>query len=93
MATPVAFRLAGWRAHQVHEALSGRVFAITRPIPDLDAVRASVAFFNTDDELTRFVEAVAELARHTPDTLPRRPSLVVIRAPARETDGSEGERA
>ncbi|MDQ3871658.1 MAG: aminotransferase class V-fold PLP-dependent enzyme [Chloroflexota bacterium] len=78
MATLLAFRISGWSCEQVREELSRRVFAVVRAIPELDAVRASVAFFNTDEELKRFVDAVAELARHTPDTLPRRPTLVVV---------------
>ena len=39
---------------------------------------ASVAWFNTEDELDRFASGVAELAAHTPETLPRRPSLVML---------------
>ena len=80
MATLVTFRIAGWSSEQAREELSRRVFAIVRAIPELDAIRASVAFFNTDEELARFVDAVAELARHTPETLPRRPTLVVVPA-------------
>ncbi len=78
MATLVSFRIAGWTAEQVDEELSRRVFAIVRTIPGLDAVRASVGFFNTEEELDRFAAAVGELARHTPESLPRRPSLVIV---------------
>jgi L-cysteine/cystine lyase len=73
-----AFRLASWRAAEAAEELGRRVFAILRPLPELDALRVSSAWFNTDEELARFAEAVAELARHTPETLPRRPSLMVL---------------
>jgi selenocysteine lyase/cysteine desulfurase len=72
------FRLANWRASEAAEELGRRVFAILRPLPELDSLRASVAWFNSEEELARFAEAVAELARHTPDTLPRRPSLTVL---------------
>ena len=78
MAALVTFRISGWSSEQAREELSRRVFAILRAIPELDAIRASVAFFNTDEELARFVDAVGELARHTPETLPRRPTLVIL---------------
>ena len=38
----------------------------------LDALRISVGFFTTEDELERFAEAVELLAAHTPETLPPR---------------------
>jgi cysteine desulfurase/selenocysteine lyase len=78
MATIVTFRLTAWGAEEAADELGRRVFAILRPFPALGALRASVAWFNTEQELERFVEAVAELGRHTPATLPRRPSLTVI---------------
>ncbi len=78
MATLVSFRIAGWTAGQAVEELGRRVFAIVRDIPPLDAVRISVGFFNTEAELARFCDAVAELAAHTPETLPRRESLTII---------------
>ncbi len=78
MAMLVTFRISGWNCELAREELSRRVFAIVCTIPELDAVRASVAFFNTHEELARFVDAVSELARHTPETLPRRPTLVVM---------------
>ncbi|CAN5574175.1 aminotransferase class V-fold PLP-dependent enzyme [soil metagenome] len=80
MGTLVSFRVAGWTAEDLLEALASRIFAIMQVVPDFDAVRASVGFFNTDEELARLVEAVREVARHTPDTLPRRPTLVVLPA-------------
>ena len=75
MATLVSFRVAGWTADEVAEALGRRVHAIVRSIPGLDAVRLSVAFFVTDDELRRVLDAVEELAAHTPATLPARPAI------------------
>lgn len=74
----VSFRLANWPAAEATEELSRRVQAIVRPLTDLNAIRASVGWFNTETELDRFAEAVAELASYTPDTLPRRPSLIVL---------------
>lgn len=78
MATLVTFRIAGWTAVEAVEELGRRVFAIVRDIPPIGAVRMSVGFFNTDAEIERFCEAVAELARHTPDTLPRRDPLTIL---------------
>jgi len=75
MATLVSFRVAGWSAEEVAVALRRRVHAIIRSIPGLDAVRLSVAFFTTEDELRRVLDAVEELAAHTPATLPARPAI------------------
>jgi L-cysteine/cystine lyase len=75
MATLVSFRVAGWGAEEVAVALGRRVHAIVRFIPGLDAVRLSVAFFTTDDELRRVLDAVEEVAAHTPATLPARPAI------------------
>ena len=89
MATLVTFRIAGWPADDAVRELGARVFAITRTVPPLDAIRISVGFFNTDDELERFAEAVELLAAHTPATLPpqaaaddHRAGLVMARDPA-----------
>jgi L-cysteine/cystine lyase len=80
MATLVTFRVAGWTSDEVWAELSARIFAITRTIPAIDAVRISVGFFNSEEEIDRFVAAVAELARHTPATLPRRPAIQMLTA-------------
>jgi L-cysteine/cystine lyase len=84
MATLVTFRVTGWTAEQAAEELERRVFAIVRTIPPLDAVRASVGAFNTEHELDRFVETVRVIARHTPEDIPRRPSLIVMTMPPTE---------
>ena len=82
MATLVSFRVAGWSADEVAEALGRRVHAIVRSIPGLDVVRLSVAFFTTDDELRRVLDAVEEVAGHTPASLPTRPAIEFLdRAP------------
>ena len=73
----VTFKLANWPASAAVEELSRRVHALVRETPEGDAVRASVAWFNTEEELDRFAQGVAELAAHTPETLPRRPTLVM----------------
>jgi len=68
--TLLTFRVGGWPAEAVLEELGRRIFLVARPIPGLDAVRLSIGWWNTDDELGRVADAVGELARHTPDTLP-----------------------
>jgi L-cysteine/cystine lyase len=78
MATLVTFRIAGWPAQAALDELGGRVFAIARTIPGLDALRISLGFFTTEEEIERFAEAVDLLARHTPDTLPPRRTLAVL---------------
>lgn len=75
------FSIRGWTGEQAQDELSRRVFAIVGLDPDRDAIRASVGFWNSDEELDRFLEAVGEVAAHTPGTLPRRPSLTVLQSP------------
>ncbi len=78
MATIIAFRVEGWTPDELKDELGARIFAITRTIPLIDALRISVGFFNSEDELDRFVEAVALLAAHTPATIPARRTLAVL---------------
>jgi len=72
MATLVTFRIAGWTAQAALDELGARAFVIARALRSLDAVRISVGFFNSDEELERLAVAVELLAAHTPDTLPPR---------------------
>jgi L-cysteine/cystine lyase len=76
-AAVISFRLPAWPPIDAAEELGRRVFALLRPLPDHGLLRASVGWFNTDDELDRFAQAVGQLAAHTPASLPRRPPLVV----------------
>ncbi|HEX5149631.1 MAG TPA: aminotransferase class V-fold PLP-dependent enzyme [Candidatus Limnocylindrales bacterium] len=78
MATLVAFRIAGWPAKAALDELGARVFAIARTIPGIDALRISVGFFNSEEELERFAVAVELLASHTPETLPPRRGLTIL---------------
>jgi L-cysteine/cystine lyase len=78
MATLVTCRIAGWRADAALDELAARVFAVARTVPLVDAVRISVGFYTSEDELERFVEAVALLAAHTPETLPPRRRLTIL---------------
>ena len=78
MATLVTFRIAGWPAEAALDELGARVFAVARTVPHLDALRISVGFFTSEEELDRFIEAVALLAAHTPATLPQRRRLTIL---------------
>ena len=81
--TLVTFRIAGWTAAAAVAELGARVFAIIRDLPPIDAIRISVGFWNTEDELERFAAAVELLAAHGPDTIPPRRTLAIL--------GSDGE--
>jgi len=78
MATLVSFRIAGWSAAAALAELGRRVFAIARTVESPEAVRISVGFFTSDDELERFCQAVELLAAHTPETLPPRQTLAIL---------------
>lgn len=78
MATLVSFRIAGWPAEAALAELGSRTFAIARTIPSLDAIRISVGFFSTEEELERFAAGVELLASHTPETLPPRRTLTIL---------------
>jgi L-cysteine/cystine lyase len=78
MATTIAFRVGGWSGEQVLTALEDRTFAIAEAIGPLAAVRLSVGFFNTEEELDRTVACVREIAAHGPEGLPPRPRLTIV---------------
>ena len=78
MGTLVTFRIEGWPAQAALDELGARVFAIARTIPGLDALRISIGFFNSEEELERLAGAVELLAAHTPETLPPRRSLTIL---------------
>lgn len=78
MATLVSFRIAGWTAAAARDELQARVFAILADVPAIDALRISVGFWATEEELERFLDAVELLARHTPSTLPPRRTLTIL---------------
>lgn len=79
MAGLVTFRIAGWKSSEALRELEQRTLCIARTIPPLDAVRISLGFFITDSELRRFRDGVALLAAHTPQTIPHRPRIEVLR--------------
>ncbi len=79
---PVAtFRISGWDAEGAVDELSRSIFAIVEADAEADVIRASVGAWNREKELVRFTERVAELAAHTPESLPRRPSLTILSGP------------
>jgi len=78
MATLVTFRIAGWSAEQALSELGARIFAIARTIASLDALRISVGFFTSEDEIEQLVGAVELLASHTPESLPPRRQLAIL---------------
>ncbi|MFO1539803.1 MAG: hypothetical protein ACKOTZ_05055 [Chloroflexota bacterium] len=80
----VVLAIAGWDAEAAADALGQRVFAIVGRDADAGTIHAAAGAWTTDAEIDRFAAAVAELAAHTPETLPRRAPLVVF------TEGSHG---
>ncbi len=78
MATIVTFRLEGWPARTALDELGARVFALATAMPELDAIRISLGWFNDAAELERFAGAVELLAAHTPETIPRRARLELL---------------
>jgi L-cysteine/cystine lyase len=78
MATLVTFRIGGWSAQDALSELGARVFAIARTIVSLDALRISVGFFTSEEELERLAQAVELLAEHPPGSLPPRPRLAML---------------
>jgi len=87
-ATIVALRVRGWDAAQLVEEFSRRAFAITRRVPgvaataarpaSLPALRTSWGFWNTDEEVVRMLELLDLFAAHTPESLPKRPTIEII---------------
>ncbi len=84
--TLVTFRVNGWPAAAAVPELSARTFAIIRDLPPLNAVRISIGFWNTEQELERFAGAVELLAAHTPESIPARRTLAVLDSDGRPLD-------
>jgi L-cysteine/cystine lyase len=78
MATLVTFRIAGWSADAALAELGARVFAVARTIANLDALRISVGFFTSEEELERLAGAVELVAAHTPASIPPRRNLAML---------------
>jgi L-cysteine/cystine lyase len=78
MAGLVTFRVAGWPSTTILEELGARAFVIARVVEQLDALRFSIGWFNSQDEIDRVVRLVAELAAHTPESMPARRTLTIL---------------
>lgn len=74
----VVFRVAGWRAEEAAEELSRRASAILEFDEEADLLRVSAGAWLRDEDVERFLDAVAEISAHTPDSLPRRPALTIL---------------
>jgi L-cysteine/cystine lyase len=78
MAGLISFRVAGWSAQAALEEIQARTFAIARTLPLVDAIRMSVGFWTTEEEIDRFVDGVRLLAAHSPDSIPPRRTLTIV---------------
>ena len=78
MATLVTFRIDGWGMDPAFDEISRRSFAIFRTVPPIEALRISVGFFTSEEELERFAETVELVAGHTPETIPARRTLTIL---------------
>lgn len=78
MAGLISFRIAGWEIQPALEELQARTFCVARTLPLVNALRISVGFWTTEDEIDTFVDGVRLLAAHTPETLPPRRTLTIV---------------
>jgi L-cysteine/cystine lyase len=78
MAGLVSFRIRGWEPQAAMDELVARTFCIVRTLPPIDALRISLGFWATEDELERFLDGVRLLAAHTPETIPPRRTLTIV---------------
>jgi L-cysteine/cystine lyase len=95
-ASIVTLRLTNWEADELVQELSRRAFAITRRVPPLPAgggapassaaLRTSWGFWNTESEVARIAELIELFSRHTPTTLPPRPTLEFLHQSNAESD-------
>jgi selenocysteine lyase/cysteine desulfurase len=81
MATLVTFRIEGWSPQAALDELAARTFAIARTLPLVDALRISVGFWTSEEELERFLDGVRLLAAHSPETIPPRRTLAMLGRP------------
>ena len=80
MAGLVTFQIAGWDPQPALEELQARTFCIIRTLPAVNALRISIGFWTSTDELERFIDGVRLLAAHTPESIPPRRTLTIINA-------------
>ncbi len=80
MAGLVSFRIRGWEIQAAMDELQARTFCIMRTLPLVNALRISIGFFTSEDEIDRFVDGVRLLAANTPETIPPRRTLTILNA-------------
>jgi len=78
MAGLISFQIAGWEIQPALEELQSRTFCVARTLPLVNALRISIGFWTTEDEIDTFVDGVRLLASHTPETLPPRRTLTIV---------------
>lgn len=78
MAGLLTFRIAGWDPQAALDELQARTFVIARTLPPVNALRISIGFWTTEDELDKFMAGVRMLAANTPETLPPRRTLTIV---------------
>lgn len=78
MAGLITFRIAGWEPQAAMDELAARTFCIIRTVPMVDALRISIGFWTTEEEVDRFLEGVRLVAAHTPATIPARRTLTIL---------------
>jgi L-cysteine/cystine lyase len=80
MAAIVAFAIEGWPADRALTELEARAYVIADVVPAIDAVRLSVGFYTSDDEVERVAGVVELVATHTPETIPAVRRLTILGA-------------
>jgi L-cysteine/cystine lyase len=78
MAGLISFRIAGWEPQTALEELQARTFAIARTLPPVNALRISIGFWTTQEEIDQFMDGVRLLAAHRPETIPPRRTLTIV---------------
>ncbi len=78
LATTIGFRIGGWPVGEAATELGRRCFVVLDVDEPRGLLRAGLSAWNREDELDRFLAAVADLASHSPETLPRRPMLTLL---------------
>jgi L-cysteine/cystine lyase len=81
MAGLISFRIGGWEPQQAMYELQARTFCIIRTLPLVNALRISIGFWTTEDEVDRFLDGVRLLAAHTPESIPQRRTLTIVGQP------------
>jgi selenocysteine lyase/cysteine desulfurase len=84
IAATLPFAIRDWSASEAAVELGRRAHALVEVDERRDLLLASVGAWLLEEEVDRFARAVAEIAAHSPQTLPRRPMLTILAAPADE---------